>query len=100
QANNSLAELQGTLESANEALGGLTVIMEGLADGRGTLGKLIADDGIYQRLSNISNAADTLLIDLQQRPYRYVPFKSRRRVLKFDRKDEELRTKEAVIKKK
>ena len=34
--------------------------------------------------------ADTLFSDVQERPYRYVPFKGRRKVLKYDRKDRDL----------
>jgi phospholipid/cholesterol/gamma-HCH transport system substrate-binding protein len=64
--------------------------MSSVKDGKGTLGKLMTDDAIYERLNRASLAADTLLTDLQERPYRYVPFKSRKRVLKFDRKDAEL----------
>lgn len=90
EVNTSIVRLRGTLDEADRALGGVTAVMNDVQEGKGTLGKLITDDEIYNRLNRASLAADTLLTDLQERPYRYVPFKSRRRVLKFDRKDEQL----------
>ncbi|WP_116124621.1 MlaD family protein [Lewinella sp. IMCC34183] len=88
EVNASIVRLRGTLDEADRALGGVTSVMQDVQNGRGTLGKLITDDEIYNRLNRASLAADTLLSDFQDRPYRYVPFKSRRRVLKFDRQDE------------
>ena len=89
EVNTSMVQLRGTLEEADRALSGVTSVMDGVQNGEGTLGKLLTDDAIYNRLNRVSLAADTLLNDFQDRPYRYVPFKSRKRVLKFDRRDEE-----------
>ncbi len=88
EVNTSIIRLRGTLDEADRALGGVTSVMDDVQNGKGTLGKLLTDDEIYNRLNRASLAADTLLTDFQDRPYRYVPFKSRRRVLKFDRQDE------------
>lgn len=88
EVNTSIVRLRGTLDEADKALGGVTGVMEDVQNGRGTLGKLLTDDEIYNRLNRASLAADTLLNDFQDRPYRYVPFKSRRRVMKYDRQDE------------
>lgn len=90
EVNTIIEDLQGTLSKADEALGGVASIMDDVQSGKGTLGKLLTDDAIYNRLNEASLAADTLFTDLQERPYRYVPFKSRKRVLKFDRKDTKL----------
>lgn len=90
EVNTSIVRLRGTLDEADRALGGVTSVMNEVQNGNGTLGRLIRDEEIYNRLSRASLAADTLLTDFQERPYRYIPFKSRSRVLKFDRKDEEL----------
>ena len=90
EVNTSIERLRGTLDEADRALGGITEVMNDVKEGRGTLGKLMTDDEIYNRLNRASLAADTLLTDLQEKPYRYIPFKSRRRVRKFDRKDAEL----------
>ncbi len=90
QVNATMNRLQGTMNEADRALGSVTDVMNDVSNGKGTLGKLMTDDEIYNRLNRASQAADTLLTDFAERPYRYVPFKSRKRVLKFDRKDEEL----------
>lgn len=100
QANASLKSLQETLDKANGAVGGLSGIMNDLNEGKGTLGKLLTDEDIYARLNEASRALDTLMVDFQERPYRYIPFKSRRRVLKFDRKDAELVKENEASKKK
>lgn len=85
-----ITKLQGTLGKADTALGGVADIMADVQSGKGTLGKLLQDDEIYNRLDRASASIDTLTTDLQERPYRYIPFKSRKRVLKQDRKDREL----------
>lgn len=95
EVNETITKLKGTLNSADKAVLGVTGIMDKVNSGEGTLGKLLTDDKIYQRLNSATMAADTLFSDLQERPYRYVPFKSRKRVLKHDRKDEALQEAEA-----
>lgn len=95
EINATIAKLKGTLNSADKAVAGVTGIMDKVNSGDGTLGKLLTDDKIYQRLNSATLAADTLFSDFQDRPYRYVPFKSRKRVLKHDRKDEALREEQA-----
>jgi phospholipid/cholesterol/gamma-HCH transport system substrate-binding protein len=89
EINTSIVRLRGTLDEADRALGGVANVLDGVQNGEGTIGKLLTDDEIYDRLDRVSMTADTLLADFQDRPYRYVPFKSRKRVLKFDRKDAE-----------
>lgn len=84
----TISELRGTLSSADQALAGVTDVVEGINQGEGSLGKLLQDEQLYNRINRLSNQADSLITDFQDRPYRYVPFKSRRRVKKFDRKDE------------
>ena len=83
----TISELQGTLATADQALAGVTGVVDGINQGEGTLGKLLQDEQLYNRINRLSNQADSLINDFQDRPYRYVPFKSRRRVKKFDRKD-------------
>jgi phospholipid/cholesterol/gamma-HCH transport system substrate-binding protein len=90
EVNETIARLQTTLASADEALGGVSTAMNKISSGEGTLGKLISDDRLYRELRDLSQNTDSLIQDLQERPYRYVPFKSRNRVKKFDRKDAEL----------
>ena len=60
-----------------------------LKAGEGTLGMLLQDDGLYTNLNALSFSLDSLMTDIQEKPYRYVPLKSRRKVEKFDRQDEQ-----------
>jgi phospholipid/cholesterol/gamma-HCH transport system substrate-binding protein len=89
EANETLSSLRGTLGRTNEVMGGVNGLVSNLTEGNGTLGKLLNDEAIYDRLDRATRSMDTLVTDLQERPYRYIPFKSRRRVLKFDKKDAE-----------
>ncbi|PPK86259.1 phospholipid/cholesterol/gamma-HCH transport system substrate-binding protein [Neolewinella xylanilytica] len=88
--NTTIASLRSTLDQADRAIGGVSAVIEDVQNGQGTLGKLLTSDEVYNQINDATRSADTLFNDLQERPYRYVPFKSRRRVLKFDRRDEEL----------
>ncbi len=88
--NSTIVRLRSTLDQADQAIGGVSTLIADVQNGQGTLGKLLTNDEVYNQLNEATRSADTLFNDLQERPYRYVPFKSRRRVLKFDRKDEEI----------
>jgi len=90
EVNGVITELKGTLGKADRAMNGVANVMNDVNSGKGTLGKLLKDDAIYDRLDRASASIDTLATDFQERPYRYIPFKSRKRVLKLDRKDREL----------
>ncbi len=83
----AVESLKRTLDSADRAVDGIAGVAQQLDQGEGTLGMLLKDDELYHRLDRISLEADSLLIDFQERPYRYVPFKSRKKVKKYDRKD-------------
>ena len=87
--NAAVADLRGTINKANNSLDGVSNILNDVQQGKGTLGKLLTDDELGNQLESAIIEADTLFSDLQNRPYRYIPFKSRRRVLRQDRKDRE-----------
>lgn len=89
EATESIRQLRGTLDNTDRAIAEINRVVEDINQGKGTLGRLINDEALYNRLDRVSRNADTLVNDLQERPYRYIPFKSRNRVLKFDRKDRE-----------
>lgn len=90
QVNETITGLQATLSSANQALGGVSTAMNKITAGEGTIGKLLGDEQLYYELKDMSASIDSLVNDLQQRPYRYVPLKGRNRVKKYDRKDAKL----------
>jgi phospholipid/cholesterol/gamma-HCH transport system substrate-binding protein len=90
EVNEAIVSLKTTLQKADQAVAGVTQVFTKVNNGEGTLGKLLTDDAIYDRLNSATMKADTLFSDFQERPYRYIPFKSRKKVLKNDRKDAEL----------
>ncbi|MEM9260674.1 MAG: hypothetical protein AAGA62_13570 [Bacteroidota bacterium] len=89
EVNATIKGLQNTLSEADKALGGVSTIMNDVQDGKGTLGKLLSDDEMYNQITRAMVSLDSLANDLEERPYRYVPFKGRKRVQRYDRKDKE-----------
>ncbi|MEO0789064.1 MAG: MlaD family protein [Bacteroidota bacterium] len=87
QTRNLLDSVSLTMSNANRSMEGVGNIMTSIQSGQGTLGKLIYDEEMAASIERMSGSLDTLLTDLAERPYRYVPFKSRNRVIRFDRKD-------------
>jgi phospholipid/cholesterol/gamma-HCH transport system substrate-binding protein len=87
EINASIQQLKGTLENADKAIAGVSGVVEGINAGEGTLGQLVKDEALYRNISNLTREADSLITDFQDRPYRYMPLKSRRRVERFDRQD-------------
>lgn len=71
-ANDRMVELKTTLEGANKAIGDLSGIINGVNTGKGTLGKLVTDDGLYLNLERTSKQLDLLMQDLRLNPKRYV----------------------------
>lgn len=92
EVNATIAGLKATLSTADQALGGISTTMDKITAGEGTLGKLLQDDQLYYELKDLSISTDSLMEDIQERPYRYIPFKGRNRVKKYDRKDAKLET--------
>lgn len=87
EVNASIANLKSTLNQAEASMSNINGLMNKINKGEGSLGKLISDDALYEELTNMSYSLDSLAIDFQEKPYRYIPFKSRKKVMKFDRKD-------------
>lgn len=86
-----VTELKNTLQSANKAMAGVDTAMTNINNGEGTLGKLMKDEGLYQKLESMILQADSLMVDIEERPYRYMPFKSRKKVKRFEAKDDKQR---------
>lgn len=85
--NEMLNELQVTLQESQDAFGRLNSLLAKIDEGEGSLGKLFNDDSFLNQLSDMTTAIDTLAEDFRQRPYRYMPLKTRSGVLKKDHKD-------------
>lgn len=89
EVNATIKSLQNTLSEADQALGGVSTIMNDVQAGKGTLGKLLSDDQMYNQINRAMISLDSLATDFEARPYRYIPLKGRKRVLRYDRKDAE-----------
>lgn len=62
------------VNTLQESLDNIEQITTALNDGKGTIGMLLKDSTLYDRLNKTSEAATLLLEDLKQNPKRYVHF--------------------------
>jgi phospholipid/cholesterol/gamma-HCH transport system substrate-binding protein len=63
-----------TMNKANMAVSDLQLVVDSINNGRGSLGKLLNDDELYNNLEDASKSLDNLIIDVKQNPKRYVHF--------------------------
>jgi len=68
------ANLKQTLDNANKALADLQATISKINDGKGSLGLLINDVGMYQHLDSATANLNALFIDVKAHPKRYVSF--------------------------
>lgn len=85
EVDQTLDGLRVTLGKANQAFGSIEGLMTDVKSGKGSLGKLLASDSLYNNFDRLGASADSLARDLQKRPYRYIPLKSKKRVQKYDK---------------
>lgn len=71
QAQASLKGVEMTMAEATNTLTELKTIMSNLENGKGTLGKLMADEELYNNLSESTREMDLLLQDIRLNPRRY-----------------------------
>lgn len=71
-ANAAVKDLNKTLDEAQKSFSQLSVITTDLERGKGSLGKLIKDPGLYDNLSRTTKSLDLLLQDFRLNPKRYV----------------------------
>lgn len=83
----AIAKMKKTMEEADKAILEFNTLLAGINKGEGSLGKLVKDDKLYDELKAAAEKANVLMLDIQQRPARYIPFKSRRKVRKIDEKN-------------
>ena len=88
-ANVAIASLKSTMQSADQAVGELTQLLQKINQGEGAIGRLMTDETIITQFKDAAFRLDTFLTDFQERPYRYMPLKSRKKVKKFDKLDSE-----------
>lgn len=67
-------ELSPALESMTHTMDNLNLLLKNLNEGQGSIGKLLNDDSLYFYLTHAAADLDSLFIDLQEHPKRYVHF--------------------------
>lgn len=72
EAQAAVKNLNTTLGEANQSFDKLSAIMKDLQDGKGTMGKLMKDQALYDNLTRTSKNLDLLLQDFRLNPKRYV----------------------------
>ena len=68
------SQISTTLANTNEALKGITSVLEKVNKGEGSLGMLIHNDSLYSNLESSANELNKLLEDMRLHPGRYVHF--------------------------
>ncbi len=79
-------DLNSTLKKAQNTLDNLSVTLDKVNKGEGTLGQLMTNDSLYQNLEDVSKDMDRLMIDMRENPKRYVHFSIFGRKDKKDKK--------------
>jgi phospholipid/cholesterol/gamma-HCH transport system substrate-binding protein len=74
QLSDSLANapLKSTIEQLNKTSAELAQLSASLNDGKGTAGKLLKDEALYNNLTQTTESLNALLKDLKENPKRYV----------------------------
>lgn len=68
------ANIKTTILNANKTLAEFNSIAGKINKGEGTIGMLINNDSLYNNLNNLAADLDSLVIDLNENPKRYVHF--------------------------
>ena len=68
------AEIVSTINHLNAVLSETALVMEKIERGEGSLGKLMSDENLYNNLESATENLDLLLMDIKDRPGRYVNF--------------------------
>lgn len=68
------ADLKTTVNNAKDAVKAVTVMLDKINRGEGSMGLLLSDNRLYDNLKSSSESLDKLLIDLKQNPKRYLHF--------------------------
>lgn len=94
QADGAIGNVSNTLVSADAALKNVDGLVTKLNEGEGTIGRLITSDEMARDLEKTLKEVGELAKNLNEKPYDFIPFKSRRKVLKYRKLDEKRKANE------
>ena len=66
--------LSKTMNQLQETIGTMNNVISGLESGKGSMGKLLNDDGLYDNLEGATKQIEALLSDMRLNPKRYIHF--------------------------
>lgn len=72
QATSTMTSLDGAVASANTAFNNLGKLMEELQNGKGTMGKLLKDEAMYDQILIMTRNLELFLQDFRLNPKRYI----------------------------
>jgi phospholipid/cholesterol/gamma-HCH transport system substrate-binding protein len=90
------SDLTKTINNVKDVMAQMTVALQNINNGNGTLGKLAKDDSLYINLNNSSRELSLLLKDMQEYPGRYVHvsvFGGKKQAKEADKKREQDKSK-------
>lgn len=67
-------KIDQTIAQAQKSLEDVSVVMNKISHGEGTLGLLLNDEKLYRNLETSSKSLDDLIVDLKSHPGRYLQF--------------------------
>ncbi|WP_213523040.1 MlaD family protein [Nonlabens sp.] len=67
-------EISGTVKELQDAVAKFNIVLGDIASGKGSLGKLMTDDSLYNNLERTTRQAEMLMQDIKLNPKRYVHF--------------------------
>jgi len=74
------ANVGNTVQSLNETLTKINVLLAGVNNGEGSMGKLLKDETLYQNLEGATKEMEALLKDIKLHPKRYFRILSKKEI--------------------
>lgn len=76
----SNSNLEKTINNLESTLQNFDKILSGLEEGKGSMGKLLSDEALYNNLKNVSKEMEELLRDIKLHPKRYFRILSKKEI--------------------
>jgi len=68
------ADLTGTINRLNQSLASVSALLEDIEQGKGSMGKILKDEKLYDNIEGATAQLEALLQDMKLNPKRYVHF--------------------------